>query len=94
MEANDLFPNHLHIGGPELLERLLRSSVRRSVADGSDVVRQRVQPDVNHMLRVVGHGDAPGKSRAADGKIAEARLHKGNHFVTPRLGTNEFGIFV
>jgi len=56
MEANDFFPDHLHVGGPEFLERILCAGVGRSVADGSDVVRQRVKPNIDDMLGSSGTG--------------------------------------
>src|SRR5580704_6554614 len=74
MESDDFFADHVYVGRPIFLERFLRARVLRSIADGGDVVGQRVEPNVNHMLRIVGNRNAPGESRAADGEIAQARL--------------------
>ena len=59
MEANDFFSDHLQIGGPVFLECILRALMRRSVANRRNVIGQRVQPDVDHMLRIVGNRNAP-----------------------------------
>ena len=42
--------------GPELGVLLV---VLIGVVDGRDVVGERVEPDINHVLRVSRHGDAP-----------------------------------
>src|SRR4029077_17737590 len=58
-------------------------------AERGNVVRKRVEPDVDHVLRIVRYGDAPGERRAADGKITQAAAHEREHFIAPRLGTDE-----
>ena len=40
--------------------------VVRAVAHGGDIVRQRIDPDIDHMLGVKVHRDAPGKAGAGD----------------------------
>ncbi len=66
VESNDLFSDHLHIGRPVFLERLLRPRMGRTISDGGDVIRQRIQPHIDNVLGIVGHRDAPRKSRTAD----------------------------
>src|SRR6202521_1632233 len=41
------------------------------------------------MLGIVRYGDAPGKRRAADGKIAQAAAHEREHFVASCLRADE-----
>src|SRR5580704_6282974 len=82
METNNFLADHVDVSRPVLLERLLRAGVSRAISDRGEVISQSVEPDVNHMLRVVGHRDAPGKGRAAER----------NYFVAARLRPNEFRI--
>ncbi len=85
MEAHNLFPDHVH-AGPVFFVLAL---VFLSVSERRNVVRQRVEPDINHVLGIVGHRDAPGERAAADGEIAQAAAHERNHFVAPRLRADE-----
>ena len=82
MEANNLLADHLHIGGPVFL---VLCRVVRAVAERRDVVGQRIEPDVDHVLGIVRNRNAPGEGAAADGKIAQAGAHERNHFIAPRF---------
>ena len=85
VEAHDLFANHVH-AGPIFF---VLAGVCLAVSEGGDVVGQRVEPDVDHVLGIVRHRDAPGERAAADRKIAQAAAHKRQHFVAPRFRTDE-----
>ena len=91
VEAHDLLADHVHVGGP-VLARTSWLSVVGAVAERGDVIGQRIEPDINHMLGIVGHRNAPVERGAADRKIAQAAAHKGNHFVAPRLRPDEVGL--
>ena len=93
MEAHDFLANHLQVRRPILLELLLVGFVGRSETYSGDVIRQRVQPDVNHVLGIVGHRNAPGKSAATNREVAQPAAHKGHHLIAPRLRTNELRLF-
>src|SRR5580704_4286450 len=92
METNNFLADHVDVSRPVLLERLLRAGVSRAISDRGEVISQSVEPDVNHMLRVVGHRDAPGKGRAADRQVAQTGADERNYFVAARLRPNEFRI--
>ena len=94
VEAHNLFADHVHIRRPILFERPLRPGMRRSVANRRNVVGQRIQPHVNHVLGIVRYRNAPRKCRAADGEIAQPRAHERDHFIAPRFRPNEVGIRV
>ena len=89
METHNLFADHVHVGRPEFV---VLARVGRAVSQSGDVVRQRVEPDIDHMLWVIRHRNAPRKGAAADREIAQAALHEGEHFITTRLGSDEFGL--
>src|SRR5579872_134345 len=59
MEANDLLTDHVQIGRPVFLKCFLRALVRRSITNGGDIVGKRVQPNVDHVLWIVRHRNAP-----------------------------------
>ena len=70
----------------------MRSSaagVARAEAERGEVVRQRIEPHVHHVLRIAGHGNAPGERRAADAQILKPSLDERPHFVQPELRLDE-----
>ena len=71
VEANDLLAHQMHVGRPVLPEQLVMIG---GVAQGGDVVGQRVQPYVHDMLGVEVHRDAPLEGGAADAQILQAGL--------------------
>ena len=73
VEAGDLLADEVQVGRPEFLEFGLVCGIIAAVAEGGDVVGQRVEPDVDDVLLVAGNGDAPGEAGAADGEIAAGR---------------------
>ena len=83
-----LFEAHEHRGPDDRVEAddLLADDVYRGpvfrivvvffvlIAEGRDIVGQRVEPDIDDMLRVERDGDAPGERRAGHTEILEARI--------------------
>ena len=90
MEANDLLADEMHVRRPELLEflRVVEEARRRHV------VRQRVKPDVDHVLLVVRHGNAPIEGRAGNAEVVEPLLDEADHLVAPGGRPDEIGIFL
>ena len=76
------------VGRPEYCPR------RRRVGEAGrgDVVGQRVDPDVHHVLRVAGHRHAPGEGGPADREVREAALHEGDDLVQVFLWRDEIGM--
>ncbi len=89
MKANDLFADHVNVGGPELVVKL---RVLVAEAEGGDVVAQRIEPNVNDVGFVAGDGDAPLESGATDGEIFQSAAHEGDDLVATSFRTNEVGI--
>ena len=85
MEADDVLADDMHIGRPVLPVRL--ALVRE--ADAGDVVGQRVEPDIHHVLGVVRHLHAPIEGGARDRQILQPRLDEADDFVATRVRTDE-----
>ena len=71
MEADDLLADEVDVGGPVFL---IQAVVSTRVAQGGDVVGQRVQPHVDGMLFVKVHRHAPFDGCAADAEVLQAGL--------------------
>ena len=89
MEADDFLADEVQVSRPEFFKffRVVDVARRRQV------VCQGVEPDVYDVLRVPGHLDAPVEGRAGYAQVFEAALDEGDHFVAPRFGLDEIGIF-
>ena len=77
MEAHDLLADEMHVCGPVFAELFLVMQI----ADRRKVVRKRVEPDVDDVLRVERHGDAPVERGARNAEVLKPLLNEGNHFV-------------
>ena len=91
VEADDLLADEVQVGGPE---GFVLAVVGAAPAQGGDVVGQRIEPDVDDVLLVARHGDAPVEAGAGDGEIAQAALHEGDDFVAARLRPDEVGMLL
>ena len=80
----------MQVSRPVLLE-LLRIVEE---ADRRQVVRQRIKPDVDDMLRVDGDRDAPVERRARDAEVIEALLDEVDHLVAARDWLDEVGMIL
>ena len=60
MEADNVLADQMQICGPELLV-LLGAVALCVIADTGNIVRQGIQPDIDHMLIVKIHRDSPCK---------------------------------
>ena len=61
MKARNLFPDHVQLRRPELLKPAF---IVGPVAQRCDVIRQRIEPDVDDVRLVTRHRDAPLKAGA------------------------------
>ena len=87
MEPHDLLAHKMNIGRPV---PAVQAIVRAFVAQGRDVVGQRVQPYVNGMLLVKVHRHAPFDGCAADAQVGKPRAEKVvEHFILARRGLDE-----
>ncbi len=94
VEAHDFLADHVHVSGPVVFELLLLFFVRRTEPNRADVIRKRVEPDVDHVLRIVRYRDAPLEGAAADRQVAQPAAHERRHFVPPRLRPDELRILL
>ncbi|MCY1232635.1 hypothetical protein D9M72_451370 [compost metagenome] len=91
VEADDVLADHMDVGWPELGAWTLGIV---EIAGRGDVVRQRVDPDIHHVRRVVRNLDAPVEGGARNREILEARFHERNHLVAAFGRTDEIRIFL
>ena len=81
MEAGDVLANDVHVRRPPLLEG---ARVGREPRPG-DVVGERVEPDVDAMVRIAGEGNAPAGPGAAHREVAQALAQPGEDLVAEVL---------
>ncbi len=65
-----------------------------AVADGGDVVRQRVEPHVGDVARVPWQRDAPGQRRAGDREVLQARADEPEGLVALGVGLHEVRVLL
>jgi len=85
VEPDDLFADEMKIGGPESGFLILRA------ADGAEIRRERVEPDVKNVRLLTGNGNAPANRGARDAEIAEAAFDEAENFVAAGFGLDEIG---
>ena len=86
MEPRDVLADHVHARRPEPAESLFISAI----TDSRDVVEQGVKPDVDRLVGVERHLDAPGKPLAGDGDVPQLGFDQVDHLVATALGLDEF----
>ena len=90
VKAHDFLTDEMHVRRPIFMEHFLVVEV----ADRREVVRECVEPDVDDVLRVERHGDAPVERGARDAQILQSLLDEGDHLVAARDGLDEVGMLV
>src|SRR4030095_15025689 len=60
--------------------------VARSKPEHRQIVGQRIEPDVHHVLRIVWNGDTPLEGSTADAQILKSRFDKRTNFVQSKRG--------
>ena len=77
VKAHDFLTDEMHVCRPIFMEHFLVVEV----ADRREIVRERVEPDVDDVFRVERHGDAPVERGARDAQILQPLLDEGDHLV-------------
>ena len=93
MLAQNVFGDEVR-ARPELVEEFGAALlVAPAPAERRDVVRERVEPDVDGVQRVVRDGDGPahGSFQAADRQVLKAGANEAHDFIASRLGADEVG---
>jgi hypothetical protein len=78
--------------GPSPVEQAIaqrRAFAGKVVTQRREVVGEGVDPDVDRVPLVAGHGDAPLDGGARDGKVAQLTAHERDHLVLPGFGADE-----
>ena len=91
VEAQDVLADHVDVGRPVAAEI---GRVGVGIAGRRDVVGQRVDPNVHHMVGIVGHRHAPLETGARDREVVEPALDEADNLVAPRLGQDEIRVRV
>ena len=87
MKPDDVLADHVEVARPEPRVRAV------GVVDAREVVRQRVEPDVHHVVGVARHGDPPRERRARHREVAQRLfLEARDHLVPPDVGHHELGV--
>ncbi len=88
----DILADQLQRGRPPAAEALLVGPV----ADGGDIVHQRIEPDIRHESVVERQLDPPGQAafRARDAEVVERIAQEPEGLVAPEVGLDEFRIRV
>ena len=73
VKAHDLLADEMDIRRPVFL---IEAVVLRAVSEGGDIVRERIHPDIDDMLRVECDRHAPGKRRAGHAQVFQTGLDK------------------
>ena len=56
MESRDILADKMNIGGPEFFEERI---ILGTVAEGCDIVGERIKPDIDYVIRIDGNGNSP-----------------------------------
>ena len=92
VEAQDVLADEVDVRGPIMVEQLAGRAVG-VVAERRDIVRQRVDPDVDDVTLVEADRDAPVKRRAGDAQVLQTRADEVvEHLVFAALGLDEVGM--
>ena len=75
VEADDVLADQVEIRGPEIFILLVMVSIRVIAAEG-DVVGQRIEPYIHHMLGIKLHRDTPCEGGAGYAQILKAGLQE------------------
>ena len=91
VEPYYLLAHDMHVRGPEFAVKLI---VFGTVAYRGKVIDERIDPDVDHVALIKGHGHAPLEGAPCDAEIlAAGEQEVVEHFVGSRNGLYEIGVF-
>src|SRR5215211_2666897 len=90
MEASNVLANHMHPPGTMCPIALVVSAIV-GIPKRGDIVAQRVEPDIRHLLGVARHANATAAragTRARDAEIGQAAANEAEHLILARLWHN------
>ena len=86
VKADDFFADQVHLRRPVAFEPCIGKS------DAREVVGERIDPDVNHLVRRARHRNAPAHVASAHRKIRQALCELTQHLVASRFRLHEVGL--
>ena len=86
MKAHDVLADDVEVRRPVFAEFF---ALRIGITDGGDVIRQRVDPDIHHVLGIARHLDAPVECGARNRQILQAAAHEARDLVHALLRQHE-----
>ena len=89
VEPEDLLADDVVGGRPVRGAASVRFALRFAEPQGRGIVEQGVDPDVDHVPGIVGHGHAPAQIRAAHGDVLETLAEPSQDLVPPGLRAHE-----
>ena len=90
MEADDVLPNHVGVCRPVVVEQF----VVLPVADTGNVVGERIEPNIDDLLFIERHRNAPGLVGARDAKVPQLAANHVYDFITAKVRQHGFGVLV
>ena len=94
VEADDVLADQVEIRRPEIFILLVVVPVRIVATEG-DVVGQRIEPHIHHMLGIKFYRDAPCEGGAGYAQVLKAGLQEiVDHLVLPGFRLNEFRVLL
>src|SRR5713226_8576613 len=93
--SQDVFADEVN-GGPELVKADCALTLSVSKSNRGDVIGQCVEPNVDRMLRVIGHRNRPANRSffTAYRKIIQSTPNKADRFITPSVWSDEFTLLI
>ena len=89
METDDIFSDQMQVRGPVFL-KLFAAFAAAVISDTCDVIGQRVQPYINHMLLIKSNRNPPFKRSTRHAQILQARKQEIiHHLIFPGYGLNK-----
>ena len=90
VEADNLFSDKVHVRRPELREVVILVIFK---AERRHIVKERIDPHIDHVTRVKVHGNAPGKARTGHAEVLQAGVNEiVDHLVHAGLWLEEVGL--
>ena len=92
MEPHNFLPDHLNVSRPELLEE---GVIFSHVTQGCNIITERINPHVHHVLRVARNLYPPVERRPGNSQIFKPRLNEVvEHLLFPGCRQDELRMFV
>ena len=89
VEPQDFFANDMQVGGPKVPTRRMAFTACFRQTQGSGIVEERVDPNINHMLLVPRHRDTPREVGSTDRDVLEAFSDPTEHLVASSFWSNK-----